>query len=78
MVMTPAPVKIRRPKGIPQEAVPVYRLAPSHEPDAFGWVAARLKARGWTLIEECYRIGEANAAGWIMVEGWAIPPERGE
>lgn len=61
-----------------------YQLAPADSEDAFAFAAAALARRGWTPVEEDYRIkvqpNNVHSAKplWVMVELWAIPPAASE
>jgi hypothetical protein len=70
-------VATRQSKAPVKGASRVYRLVPANEEDVFAWARAYQEARGWTVLEEDYRI-RVQAGPWIMVELWAIPPAAGE
>ena len=50
-----------------------HKLAPASAPDAFEYVAEKLRLRGYTVIEQDYAISGTGGA-YLMVDGWAIPP----
>lgn len=54
-----------------------YVLVPAKVEDSFAWAKARQEAKGWTVVDTGYRIGERSGA-WLMVELWAVPPGKGE
>lgn len=51
-----------------------YRLAPVSEDDAFEYVAAKLRHRGWTVLDEDVDVHLNGAGDYVMVSLWAIPP----
>ena len=74
--MTP---KLRRPKGVPGDAIPVYPLAPADHEDPFQWLRERYKVKGWELLACAFQPFEPMATSrWVMYSGWAIPPGRSE
>ena len=55
-----------------------YRTAPGNVPDAFEYVAEKLRGRGWTPVEQDYSVTHVDAGpegnDFFWVELWAVPP----